>query len=285
MGQTAAVPEIVVPPRRTRLRFWLFPYRLRPLYRPWVAQQLTAPGYLRQAQRRQQLLVACLIFFPQAALAVAYRDPMPLVAPGAFLVVYLTGLALSRGTEAANLQLRRLLAYHGVTADGRLVAPSTWRHNVSLEPFGKLGTVLVVAQMTLLAIGGAAVIDQYPDRCRQVPAAYRTAIEKEIGRVVFGDQPVAPEAVPGTRLDASRMIRTGRVVAYVAGSVNGRIGIWRVFDLRGVVEDGNQAAVLRGQLVSVSPVGAESGLLTPALGYTSDPDPRITRVRDCTRSA
>src|SRR3954463_1030293 len=91
MSQAVAKPSavtVVVPPRGTRWRFWAIGTRVDPMYRPWVAEQITQPDYARRRLWPTIALQTVLIIIPQTLLAIAAHSRLRLTAPVLLIAFY-----------------------------------------------------------------------------------------------------------------------------------------------------------------------------------------------------
>lgn len=186
--------------------------------------------------------------------------------------------------EAAR---RRLLAYHGVTADGRLVEPiSAWGAN----PLGKVGFALLCAQLLVFSSGVVVAADQITARraCQSLPAADFAALSAAVGvpspkeAAAFGaPDPIVPA---GTPLVAARQARERTLgyrfaAAYVGDSTGRLLGpaVWRL--------DGPGRAPVGDNDISAQDFLARK--ITPSLGFggTSPIDPGPDAARSCASAA
>lgn len=154
-------------------RFWLLGRRVDELWRPWVGEQITRPGYLTKRVVAGFVLQVPLIVLPQLLLALVDGQRWRWLFPVLFLVALAVGVSLSRRNQGR--QLIRILAYHGVTADGQLVDPaSAWQvWGYPSKVFTPTVVTLLVAQFVVVTSGVAVAVDHYtsPNRCRPASAA------------------------------------------------------------------------------------------------------------------
>lgn len=252
---------MVVPPRLIRLRFWSLGWRVEPRYRPWVAEQVTHPHFTR---RKALGMTWLLLFWVPAGLLAVFGEAQWLLLIGPIAVLFGAGLQARRPLPSA--QVSRLLAYHGVTSDGRLVEPrSAWL--LYPQPFGRAGLALFVAQLLLVCSGGAVLFDHYTavDRCRSVPADTTDALRAALGRQVLNDPQPSQTLGVGATLSRLREVRTtfpGIVfVGARATASDGRdlgAAVWRVI-LPGATFRLGQAAIDAGNDLAHQ--------LTPSTGY------------------
>src|SRR3954464_8198349 len=98
MSQAVAKPSavtVVVPPRGTRWRFWAIGTRVDPVYRPWVAEQITQPDYTRRRLWPFIALQTVLVLIPQTLLAVASHSRLRLIVPLLLVAFYSTYIVVS----------------------------------------------------------------------------------------------------------------------------------------------------------------------------------------------
>ncbi len=74
-----AAVSVLVPSRWLRLRFWVLGLRLPEPYRPWAAQQITDPHYLR---RRSVGMLGLLVFWVPALALLTAGDGSVVVLAG-----------------------------------------------------------------------------------------------------------------------------------------------------------------------------------------------------------
>lgn len=273
------------PPTSVRVRFWLLGWRVEPLWRPWVAEQITHPRYLLRRQASIGALQLLFIAVPQLLLAVSDGGWWRLLIPAILLVAMLAPLLATRRQQ--ELQTRKLLAFHGVTADGQLREPiSAWQlMGYSSSTFTPVVTTLLVAQFVLVVTGGAIVVNHYtsPNRCQQVPADVVDKIEDALGRTLL---PGAPSSTPPLftdgRLRAAQRVDSGLDGLYfVAAYADGAPGdlarqpaVWRV------IEPGGALPVPE---LNISAEGNPARSLTPTIGFSSgEENPQVDRVIKCT---
>lgn len=287
LRRNLAVVTVLVPPPRTRFWFWSVGVRLAPEYRPWVAQQIASPGYPRRRLWPSLALQTVLVVIPQTALALAAHSRLRLIAPGALIVLY--AVVVVRSKTLPQAARRRLLAYHGVAADGTLRDPVSARLT---NPLGKAGIVLLSAQVLIFSSGVAVAADRIAARraCHLLPAADMAALAAAVGQPVptaataFG----APDPIvaPGTPLVAAREVDGGldgvHFAAAYARDPSGRIvgpAVWRIIDPATILNPGARPDV-----------GAQDTLarqITPNTGYgfNSPEDPALAKARDCAKAA
>ena len=282
--------DVLVPPKKTRLRFWGFGFRLAPEYRPWVAQQITRPDYMRKRLWGLLGVQSAFVIVPQALLTIGDHNPFRLGLVAA-LVVFWTGYALvgtRRPKAMTEATRRRLLAYHGVTADGTLTTPVS---ALDGNPLGRVGLALLCAQVLVLSSGVAVAADRISEQraCHVPPAEDAAALAAAVGVPApggggFGDP--APLVAQGTPLVAAREVDTGlrgmRFVAAYVPDTSGRLlgpAVWRVLD--------------PGTYLNPQPtpdISAHDSLarqITPSTGYgwSTPENPAIKKARDCARAA
>jgi hypothetical protein len=179
-------------------------------------------------------------------------------------------------------QHAQALAYHGVRADGSLCKPGP---ALGTNPLGRVGLALLMAQVMLVASGGAVIYEEVSarHRCEPLPAAVSAALTSELGQPAPGG--AASAAPVGSVLVAARLVRTQLAeVSYVAGYVrspDGRVlgpAVWRA------IEPGGVFPTTTVDITAFDPVAPS---LTPRTGYgTMTPqDSRIGAARDCARDA
>jgi hypothetical protein len=228
-SQLSRLDKVVVPPRSTRLWFWVLGRRLEPLYRPWVAAQVVLPGYARRRLAGSAVVQLGLVVLPQLALHSKGYYRLFIAAVGLFWLV----LPLVRRPLKPS-EVARLLAYYGVTADGQITSPvSAW----SLTPFGRDGFVLLIAQILLVATGGAVAFDHLEARshCHSASPQALARLDGLLGQAspVQGFNP-APSVPTGVRLVGAKQVDLGlEGITYLAAyaKVPGRPdvgpGVWR----------------------------------------------------------
>lgn len=268
--------KVVVPPRSTRLWFWVFGRRLEPLYRPWVAAQVTQPGYARRRVTGSAVLQLGLVVIPQLAL---HSNGYSRLFFGALAVFWIVLPLVRRPLRPA--EVARLLAYYGVTADGQIRTPTS---ALSLTPFGRDGFVLLIAQILLVATGGAVVFDHLEARshCHSASQQALARLDGLLGQ---------PSPVQGFNPDPSvpagaHLIRAKQVdlefggITYLAAyaRVPGRRdvgpGVWRVIAPGGVFPVHE---------ITVSSENDAARAMTPSLGFSVDGfrDFNAERALDC----
>jgi hypothetical protein len=285
---------VAVPPRSTQFWFWAMGRRVAPLYRPWVAEQIVSRDYTRRRLWPLLAIQAVLVVIPQTVLVFTSHNRVQFIAPVALLVFYIgyAGYATLRPKPISAPMRRRLLAYHGVTADGTLTEPvsawSLWATN----PFGKSGLALFVVQVVVFVSGVTIAADWTIARraCHVLPAADAAALSTVVGQPVpeaaaaFGAP--APIVAPEARLIAAREVDAGipgihYVAAYVPGPSGRLIGpaVWRVIDPRTVLN--------ADVVVHVDAQDFLARQITPTTGYSSSqpPDRRLDQARDCAKRA
>lgn len=271
----------------------MFGLRLPLEYRPWVYEQISAPGYDRKRWRGSLAIQLTFVVIPQTTLALAAHSRIRLVAPLLLLVFF--GVLAVRGRAMTPAMRRRVFAYHGLTTDGALVEPWTWRRD---NPLGRVGLALLCAQVLLFSSGVAIAADRIDARrdCKPVAADVLVELARDIGAKRPG--PAFPAGIPGFPHEApiagivpggpllhARQVATPfpgivDVAAYVRSDSGRLIGpaVWQV------VEPGTTfllpARDLRG-------LDATARVLTPSLGfsYGGTPDPLIDRAKECARAA
>jgi hypothetical protein len=292
-GAVQKVPLVTAtaPPPTTRFWFWAFGRRVEPLYRPWVAEQLADPRFFRRRLGPVIGLQVLLIVIPQTLLAWSDHSRLRLLLPAGLLLFYgaYAGIVLARRKPLSPLAARRLLAYHGVTADGQVVPPVS---AFDVSPRGRTGVVQLCAQLVVFATGAVIVTDHIVTvrSCHRLSAADSTALAAFIGEPVrtaaarFGDP--APLVRPGTPLLAAREVDTPlRGVHFVAGYVRDATGrlvgpaVWRLID---PVTQLNPS-----ETPAVSAWNALGRQITPSTGYGSSTpeDPAVERARECAKAA
>jgi len=277
--------SVAVPPAGARFWFWAVGKRLDPLYRPWVAQQITDPRFLRKRAPGSLIVPLVAYVVPQALFAGAAHSRLRLVAVGA-VALFLVAAAVVNATRQMPAAARqRLLAHHGVTADGRLVDPvSAWAGN----PLGKAGLALFSAQVLIFSSGLAVAADRITAQraCKPVPASDLAALEAVVGlpapTKAFGA--TDPVVARGSRLLAARLVvakpfRLRYAAAYVRTRTGRIVGpaVWRL-------DDGRLLPVVTD---NISAQDALARTITPSTGYggTSPDDPALKQARDCARAA
>lgn len=278
-----------VPPSGQRFLFRAVGKRVDPEYRAWVAQELADPLFLRSRIPASLVLPFALVVVPQTLLALAEHSRLRLVLPAVVLGVVAVSVVVNRNRTLSEVSCRRLLAYHGVTADGMLVEPISFR---AANPLGTIGIVLFFVQVLVFSSGIAVAADRIAAEraCHVPPAADLAALSAAIGRPVpamaAGFGAPAPVVPPGTRLVAAREVHTGfRGLRYVAAYVPGPSGrllgpaVWRVADPHSVL---NPEATID--------VGAQdfpARQITPDIGYGGSQrgDRQLDQARDCARAA
>ncbi len=280
-----AAPPVIVPPRALRLRFWVLGLRLPEPYRPWAAQQITDPQYLR---RRSVGMLGLLVFWVPALALLTAGDGSVFLLAGPVGVVLGALLQARRPLRPSQRDL--LLAYQGVTAHGRLVTPLTWRQTMVRagggNPLGTVGLVLFVAQLLLVGSGAAVVFDHYAasDRCRSVPAETAQTVRVTLGRPIPNDpRPTDDLGVGATLRDLREVHTTFPGITYVAAQVRSADGqdlgpaMWRViaagatFDLPTPSVDAGNALAHR---------------LSPSSGFfTATSDAAADKALECSRKA
>jgi hypothetical protein len=292
MPGAAQNPPLVhptVPPPTARFWFWAFGRRVDPLYRPWVAQQITDPRYFRRRLGPAIVLQVVLIVIPQTLLAVSADSRVRLLFPAGLLLFYgaYAGVVLAGRKPLSPGAQRRLLAYHGVTADGQVVTPAS---AFDISPLGRTGFVLLCAQLVVFVTGAVIVTDHVVTArsCHAVGAEDASALAGFVGEpaVTTGFGAPAPVVQPGTPLVAAREVDSVlEGVHYVAAYVHaaqGRLAgpaVWRIIDPRTQLNPSETPAV-----------SAWSDLarqITPSTGYgfTTPEDPLVERARDCAKAA
>lgn len=278
-----------VPPRSTRFWFRAVGKRVDPLYRPWVAKEIADPQFLRKRLPASLVVPFGLVVVPQGLFAVAVHSRLLLITPVVVVVVFSVLVAVNRNRALSEADRRRLLAYHGVTADGTLVEPVSFR---PANPLGKIGLALLCAQVLVFSSGVAVAADRITAQraCHVLPAADLAALSAVVGQAVpvaaTGFGAPAPIVAPGSRLVAAREVDTGflglrYVAAYVPGPSGRLIGpaVWRIIDANTVLNPGTA--------VSVDAQDFLARQITPDTGYGgSQPgDPQLDQARDCARAA
>lgn len=284
--------SVLVPPRKERLRFWAFGLRQAPEYRPWVYEQVTSPGYAARRMRALLLLQLVCVVIPQGLFAIDEQSLVRAVLPASLLGMF--AFFALRPPRMRPAQQQRMLAYHGLSPDGRFIEPvSPWAEN----PLGKAGLALLVAQVLVLASGIAVVYDRSIS-CDAVPAASLAALQEVIGMpdpgAVFGvrrtfpgqpDDPPAYDVEVGSRPLFARQVDTPLAgLHYVAAYVRDRHGrllgpaIWRVIQP-------NTTFSLQTYDVAAADVTARR--LTPSSGAEFSPRPTslMGKARSCARWA
>lgn len=260
------MPDAPVPPRRTRLGFWLLGRRVPVEHRPWAAQQILAADFQRRRLRAVLALQVAVVAVPQAVLAATsgglFNLGLAVLVAGGFV------LALRFSPAMTPAQQARLLAHQGVTADGELVPPVPLWHGSGVSP---AASAVLVVNVVVLGAGIVVVGDRFvsPDRCRSAPPAAVAALEAQL---------------PGARLEAPQRVSTVfDGVYYVAGQVptgSGptRTAVWRV------IEPGSTFDLTERDVTAVDPAAQE---LTPRLGTTvvDDDEPLLDKARSCVREA
>jgi hypothetical protein len=279
------------PPSTTRFWFWTLGRRVDPLYRPWVAEQIADPRFLRRRLGPLIAMQVVLIVIPQTLLAWSDHSRLRLLLPAGLLLVYAVsaGIVLARRKPLSPSAMRRLLAYHGVTADGQVVAPLS---AFDVSPLGRTGFVLLCAQLVVFATGAVIVTDHVVTArsCHRLAAANATALAAVVGEPVetaaagFGDP--APIVPPGTPLLAAREVDTPlRGVHFVAGYVRDATGslvgpaVWRLIDPLTQLNPTDTPGVS-----AWNELGRQ---ITPSTGYgsTTPEDPAVERARECAKAA
>jgi hypothetical protein len=285
---------VVVPPPSLRRRFALLGQRLPPVYRPWVFTQITAPGY--QARRTYWLLLIQVLFvvLPQTLIAVAAHSVARAVLPLAVLLLFALLAAWTR-FRPSEAQQRRLLAYHGLTADGRLVEPvSPWSEN----PLGKSGLAVLTAQLVVFASGVTVAADRVVKEhdCKPVPASSLAALTKVMGvprpgppgRLSipgFPAEPAPADVEAGSPALFARQVDTYLAgLHYVSAYVRDRDGrllgpaVWRIIEPN---------TTFNVPQVDVSALDDKARSLTPSTGasLSSGRDPLLGKARSCARWA
>ncbi len=183
-----------------------------------------------------------------------------------------------------------MLGYQGVTADGRLVTPLTWRQTMSRSgggnPLGTVGLVLLVAQLLLVCSGLAVVYDRTTaqDRCRAVQPATEAAVRASLGRSIPNDpRPTDDLGVGATLLDLREVHTTFPGITYVAAGVQSADGqdlgpaLWRVIAARASFD------------LPAPSVDAGNDLahrLSPSVGwFTATSDAEAGKALECSRRA
>ena len=280
-----------VPPSATRFWFWTFGRRVHTLYRPWVAEQLADPAYQRRRLGPVLALQVVLIVIPQTLLALAAHSRARLLIPVGLLVFYAvySGLMLARHKPLSPSAQRRLLAYHGVTADGRLVTPIS---AFDASPLGRTGFALLCAQLVVFTTGVVVVTDHIVTvrSCHPLAVADATALAAVVGQpgagagTGFGNP--APIVRPGTPLVAAREVDGGlpglRFVAAYVPTASGKLvgpAVWRIIDPRTQLNPSETSAV--------NAWNALARQITPSTGYGfgTPEDPTVGRARDCAKAA
>jgi hypothetical protein len=282
---------VTIPPTRTRFWFWAVGKRPEPLYRPWVAVQIARPDYT--SRRLLPVLVIQTVFYviPQTLLALAAHSRLRLIVP---LVILGFNMAYAIALTSKRKPLReatrnRLLAYYGVTCDGKLVPPvSAW----SANPLGRTGLALLMAQILVFSSGVAVAADMFvTQRACKVPrpadlAALSAAVGQSVLGLPAGSGAFTPIVAPGTRLLDAREVDTALpnvryVAAYLTGPSGHLLGpaVWRIIDPLTYLNPGNA--------ISVDARDSLARQITPTTGYgSSQPvDPELDQTRDCAESA
>lgn len=272
-----------VPPPRTRLWFWATGTRLDPEYRPWVAQQILDPAYLRRRRWPSLAFQAALIVIPQGLLALAAGSRYRLLIPAALVVVFVA-VAFRRKPMSDGAR-HRLLAYHGVTAEGTVREPlSFWAGN----PLGKTGLVLLTMQVLIFSSGIAYAADQIIGRraCRVLPAAHAAALAAVVGQpapsAAYGPEPAVAAGAPLIAAREVDSVLPG--ISYAAAYARDRTGrllgpaVWRIIDPN---------ALGPSPTVDVSAQNAQARRITPSTNHgSSNPeDPAVGTARACARAA
>ncbi|MDX6199566.1 MAG: hypothetical protein QOJ79_2717 [Actinomycetota bacterium] len=290
--QNCPVVPVAVPPPGTRFWFWTFGRRVEPTYRPWVAEQIADPRYFRRRLGPSIAMQVVLVVIPQALLAWGEHSRWRLIPPGGLLLFY-AGYAATVSARRKQLSpagQRRLRAYHGVTADGRVV-PTISAFDVS--PLGRVGFVLLCTQLVVFATGVVIVTDHVVTQrsCHELTAGDARALQAVIGEPVpaaaaaFGAP--APIVAAGTPLVAAReVVDDGfpgiRFVAAYVRDTRGRLigpAVWRIIDPMTQLNPSGS--------LDVSAQESRAREITPSTGYGfSNPESAASRAaRACAKSA
>jgi len=273
-------PEVVVPPLRVRLLFWLVGKRVAPRYRPWVAAQVMAPGWTVRRMRGVFLVQIAFVALPQLVLAATTGGWRNLLI--AAFVILVVGPLSALSDRLLHGQRHAVLAYHGVTPSGQLVQPvSPWQQG----PWTSTIVVLLIAVLTVLSVGVVLVVDRYvsPDRCQEAPAPAVSAVEALLGRTRLTGGPPSPPLFTGGRLEAAQRVDSEfaglyYLSAYVTGVPGGedRVGpaVWRVIEPGGVFPAPD---------LSISAADEVARELTPTAGLSTGNAERPDKARACTR--
>jgi len=275
--------NVRVPPPRTRLWFWATGTRLDAEYRPWVAQQIVDPAYLRRRRWPSLAFQSVLIVVPQTLLALASGSRYRLLAPAAVCVVFLA--VAFRRTPMSDVARHRMLAYHGVTADGTVREPvSFWAGN----PLGKTGLVLLTLQVLIFSSGIAYAADQIIGRraCHVLPAGHAAALAAVVGQpapsAAFGPEPAVAAGAPliAAREVDSVLPGVSYAAAYARDPAGRLLGpaVWRII---------GPNALGSSPTVDVSAQNAQARRITPSSnhGSSTPEDPAVGTARACARAA
>ena len=256
--------------------------RLRPEHRPWVAAQITAPSFASKRTRGILPMQVLFIVVPQLLIAATTGSWLNLLIAGFGLVGFGLAVVLFRESLTAD-QTRRLLAHHGVTADGALVQPvSLWQ----TSRLGRSATALLAVSILVLGTGVIVVGDHFvsPDRCRSVSAVQVAAVEALLGQTMVQGGPASPPLFQGAQLQHAQRVDGGLagmsyLSAYVSGTPGAdRVGpaVWRILEPGGA---------LPVQRIDVSAVDLPAQELTPTAGYSTStpPEPLVAKARRCAR--
>jgi hypothetical protein len=234
-------------------------------------------------------LQVVLVVIPQTLLALSADNGIRLWFPAGLLLFYVgyAGIVLVRRKPLSPGAQRRLLAYHGVTADGRVVAPVS---AFDLSPLGRTGFVLLCAQLVVFVTGAVIVTDHVVKvrSCHPLAAANEAALTAYVGLPPVASGFGRPAAIvqPGTPLVAAREVDSVLegvhfVAAFVPAATGGLAGpaVWRIIDPGTQLNPSGTPAV-----------SAWSGLarqITPSTGYgyNTPEDPIVDRARDCATAA
>lgn len=283
---------VLVPPPRVQFWFRAVGRRVDPEYRPWVAEQINDPRFRRKRLGPSLVIFFGLIFVPQTLFALVDHSTFRLIPPAVLLVALAVSALVTRNRQMPASTRQRLLAYHGVTADGQAVQPiSAWAAN----PLGKTGLALLTAQVLIFSSGVAVAADRIvaQQACHRVPADQMAALAAAVGQPVpaaaaaFGAP--APIVPAGSRLlyprEADGSFGGLRYAAAYVRSPDGRLlgpAVWRLDDLNMLIPVGSHTISAQDRLART---------ITPTLGYsfaergTAPADPAIRTAADCAQAA
>jgi hypothetical protein len=259
--------------------------RMPELWRPWLAVQVMRRDFIPRRVVINAAVYSVLVILPQAIVQAHDGDRWGLALVAGWLALLGLGWLLMRslaaGVATEDWRRRRILGYHGVTADGVVVPPRRlgWQRPTVAMSLLAAQVVVVVTGVSFAAVRST---DDSP-RCVAVSSSDLTQVTAAVGvpllpglgppgRVADGTLSRVRELDPGGG-GVPGMRYLSAVVVDEHGRQVGR-GVWTV--LR-VTSQG------RVPQVFVSAANDVAYRVTPTLGESTSvrPDPNIARAAAC----